>query len=665
MRRYQLIPSHAVQTLIITTTSPITSGEVTLPYSFSFNAIGGTPPYTWSETGTLPTGFTLSSGGTLSGTPSATYASSFNVTVTDNIGSHYTASFNLTIVAAVSITTTSPLPNATESSSYSYTMAATGGFTPYTWSLLSSTGSNSWSVSPTGVITGLPGSVEIDTLDIQVVDALGVPSAANFNLTVSSSTGGSFNYFISTTGNDSNNGLTPATAWAITALNSKQATYGGQRLGLIAGTYDISGNMVVANETVFGIAGGPNSSTPTYIASCDASGNYSRGVATLDCKGASGIYGGVSNSTCYPFGPGAGVGPLPSSINNWTMDGLQFTGFGYNCISVGSIGGNGGLGPTSNVIIQNCTFHDGVNSQTTTHSAVIIAYDYSNLLISNCWFNNCTSPAADQNHFSTINLNGQASRSINGTITLCTFSNSPGIYGIVDQGLQSGTTVEYCYFDLTQLGVNFNDGAALQGLSNNVLPGSQAPSSFHHNITKGGTAFFDAIFAGSPAVVNFSFYNNSWDLYGQSVYGIFGNTENPGQSHLFTCYNNLMWDNGATFQGALNAGYIVSNVDGFSVLDYNIYGTLNKFVSYPANGGSGTTTQTFASWKTATGGDVHSSTNATNPYTNNGTYALQYQVQSGSVAFQTGRIGGTSGGAVCNVGAWDGIVTQIGCNFAV
>ena len=65
-------------------------------------------------------------------------------------------------------------------------MAATGGFTPYTWSLLSSTGSNSWSVSPTGVVTGLPGSVEIDTLDIQVVDALGVPSAANFNLTVNS-----------------------------------------------------------------------------------------------------------------------------------------------------------------------------------------------------------------------------------------------------------------------------------------------------------------------------------------------------------------------------------------------------------------------------------------------------------------------------------------------
>src|SRR5271165_664694 len=148
MRRYQLIPSHAVQTLLITTTSPLPSGEVTSPYSFSFNAIGGTPPYTWAEVGSLPTGMSLASNGTLSGTPSATYASSFTVTATDAVGSHSVKIFGLTIVAAVSISTTSPLTNATQGSPYSFTMTAINGIPGYTWSLLSQTGSNTWSVSP-------------------------------------------------------------------------------------------------------------------------------------------------------------------------------------------------------------------------------------------------------------------------------------------------------------------------------------------------------------------------------------------------------------------------------------------------------------------------------------------------------------------------------------
>jgi Chitobiase/beta-hexosaminidase C-terminal domain len=184
MRRYQLIPSHAVQTLLITTTSPIPSGEVGFPYSFTFNAIGGTPPYSWLA-GTLPAGLSISGSGTISGTPTTPVSSlNFNVLVIDAVNSQFNRVFSQTIISAVSITTTSPLPNATQGVAYGTTIAATGGATPYAWSL-TQTGSNGWAInSATGVVTGTPSVLETDVLTVTVVDALGVPSAKNFNLQV-------------------------------------------------------------------------------------------------------------------------------------------------------------------------------------------------------------------------------------------------------------------------------------------------------------------------------------------------------------------------------------------------------------------------------------------------------------------------------------------------
>ncbi len=668
MRRYQLIPSHAVQTLIITTTSPITSGEVTLPYSFSFNAIGGTPPYTWSETGTLPTGFTLSSGGTLSGTPSATYANSFNVTVSDSIGSHYTASFNLTIVAAVSITTTSPLPNATESSSYSFTMAATGGFTPYTWSLLSSTGSNSWSVSPTGVVTGLPGSVEIDTLDIQVVDALGVPSAANFNLTVSSSSGQTFAFYIATTGSDSNVGSL-ASPWAITAINTKQSTYAGLRLGILPGTYDVSITLQNCNveEAILQIQGGPNSSTRTYIGTSNAGGTYQQGTATIDCFGASGQYGGGNSLFPYPIGQtdgGGNAGPQPSNLGNWTLDGLIFSGYSRWAVALADAGG--GPGQIPNATIQNCTFHNGRNPTLTTHPAPITAYRVSNLLISNCWLYDNNSPA-DKNHYAGILVFGISGPSTNVTIEKCTIINSANIYLAEDNSNVDNVTIRQCYFDMTLAGSgNFAPPYAIQGAGTEGRGGGGTTNNFHNNIVKGGN-FYD-MNGTTPTSIGVNFYNNTWDRdagtgYSNSDAGLFRMLELSGLSGLFQAYNNLVYDNGAGAYGQYQA--VAANIDGFTVLDYNVYGAATPgFYEFAASGGAAIGSASFASWKTATGADAHSIQSASNPFTNNGVNALAYQISPGSSAYQFGFTGGTSAGTVVNAGAWDGVVTQIGCSFA-
>ncbi|HEU0297230.1 MAG TPA: sortase [Anaerolineales bacterium] len=71
------------------TLSPVTlpNGTVTFAYSQTITASGGTAPYTFAVTaGTLPTGLTLSSGGVLSGTPTATGTFNFTVTATDSSG---------------------------------------------------------------------------------------------------------------------------------------------------------------------------------------------------------------------------------------------------------------------------------------------------------------------------------------------------------------------------------------------------------------------------------------------------------------------------------------------------------------------------------------------------------------------------------------------------
>lgn len=65
----------------------------------TFYSAGGLAPYTYSPT-TLPTGLSLSSGGVLSGTPTAIATTSVTVTVTDSLSATDTTSLDITVIAA-------------------------------------------------------------------------------------------------------------------------------------------------------------------------------------------------------------------------------------------------------------------------------------------------------------------------------------------------------------------------------------------------------------------------------------------------------------------------------------------------------------------------------------------------------------------------------------
>jgi hypothetical protein len=121
----------------IYTPSPLVSGEVSYAYSTQLSGAKGIAPYTFAVvSGALPAGLSLAPNGAISGTPTAVGAASFGVQITDRAGTSTVTNFSLTVVAAITITTPSPLPQATQGSAYSTTIAATGGITPYLWSLV-------------------------------------------------------------------------------------------------------------------------------------------------------------------------------------------------------------------------------------------------------------------------------------------------------------------------------------------------------------------------------------------------------------------------------------------------------------------------------------------------------------------------------------------------
>jgi hypothetical protein len=80
---------------------------------------------------------------------------------------------NFTVVAPLTITTAS-LPGGTVATAYSATLAATGGTSPYTWSLSAGTLPAGLTLSQsTGVISGTPTAAGTASITVQCVDSTG------------------------------------------------------------------------------------------------------------------------------------------------------------------------------------------------------------------------------------------------------------------------------------------------------------------------------------------------------------------------------------------------------------------------------------------------------------------------------------------------------------
>lgn len=167
------------------TTSSLASGATGVAYSASLAATGGTPLYTWSiVSGTLCTGLSLS-GSTISGTPSAAGTCSFRVQVQDAASVTATKDLTITISGTVALSiTTATLPSGTVNTSYSSTLAATGGTSPYAWSVASGTLPDGLTLSAGGVLSGSPLTDGIFSFTIAATDAVAAVATAPFSVTI-------------------------------------------------------------------------------------------------------------------------------------------------------------------------------------------------------------------------------------------------------------------------------------------------------------------------------------------------------------------------------------------------------------------------------------------------------------------------------------------------
>jgi len=142
--------------------SVLPSGQVSVSYSTTLVAAPITPPATWAVTGgSLPLGLTLAAAtGTISGTPTTAGTYTFLVQVTDTTGPSAQQGFSITVATNLDFLY-DYLANATEAESYQGYTGATGGTTPYTFSLVIISGSGTLPSglslnSTSGVISGTP-----------------------------------------------------------------------------------------------------------------------------------------------------------------------------------------------------------------------------------------------------------------------------------------------------------------------------------------------------------------------------------------------------------------------------------------------------------------------------------------------------------------------------
>jgi len=170
-------------TLAVSTTT-LPAGVVGTVYSFALAATGGTPPYTWTSTAALPPGLTLSTNGTLAGTPVSTGAFTIPVRVTDQTQTAATASLLLTVnPPPLSITNDATLPAATAEQRYSVTLTLAGGVAPYRWSAQNLPAGLVLDLA-TGILSGTPASTGNFTFLVQVTDRNLLTATKTFTLRV-------------------------------------------------------------------------------------------------------------------------------------------------------------------------------------------------------------------------------------------------------------------------------------------------------------------------------------------------------------------------------------------------------------------------------------------------------------------------------------------------
>ena len=168
---YKITISTAAQPLSASGTPP--AGVVGTAYSSALQATGGVAPYTWTvASGSLPAGLSLSTGGVISGTPTAAGTSSFTAQVQDSVGTRASVIATIAVTSPQStLKVTGTLPGGTVGTAYSSTIGVSGGTSPYTCTVMSGTLPAGLTITSGCTVSGTPTVAGTSSPIIRVVDS--------------------------------------------------------------------------------------------------------------------------------------------------------------------------------------------------------------------------------------------------------------------------------------------------------------------------------------------------------------------------------------------------------------------------------------------------------------------------------------------------------------
>jgi hypothetical protein len=166
--------------LSITGTSPPTGTTGQAYPGYTFSASGGSPPLTWSETGSLPPGLNLSAAGQLSGNPATAGTYTLYVTVSDSSVPPLRTDVPVSLKINDSTIVIAPaaLPAGTVTYSYpGYAFNASGGSPPYTWQA-SGTPPPGLVLASDGTVSGTPTQVGTFSFSVTATDSAQSPNGS-------------------------------------------------------------------------------------------------------------------------------------------------------------------------------------------------------------------------------------------------------------------------------------------------------------------------------------------------------------------------------------------------------------------------------------------------------------------------------------------------------
>ncbi len=336
--------------VILIAPSALTGGTVGAAYSESIIASGGIATYSYAITaGALPAGLTLSSTGSLSGTPTAGGTFNFTVTATSSstgVGAPHTGSraYSTTFLPATVLLPATTLANGTQNAAYSTTLnPASGGTSPYSYAVTAG---------------ALPAGITLNTATGALT---GTPTASgtfNFAVTATDSSTGTGPYSSAPRGYSLQiinippvaNPLSASVAYNSSANPITLNISGGVPSSVAVGTAPLHGNAIASGTTLTyqPTAGysGPDSFTYTATnnagTSAPATVNVSVGLPSITVTAGSPMSAQVGAGYSQTFTWNGGTAPYSGFTVTGLPAGLGISGTTANSVTIsGTVGAAG------------------------------------------------------------------------------------------------------------------------------------------------------------------------------------------------------------------------------------------------------------------------------------------------------------------------------------